>query len=151
MKTVSELLNGQIDFMHKKDWDTVYVAVDWHDTIMPSNNYSLDYGDYKLYKYAEEVLKWMSDCVNIRLILYTSSHIEQRFELMQNLYHRFGISFDYHNGNPEIKNTVTGNFDDKFYYSVLLDDKAGFDPEKDWEELYNNIETANRKFKCDTT
>lgn len=147
MRKISNTLNAQIDIMHKKDWDTVYVAVDWHDTIMPST-YSLNsYGNYVVYKYADKVLKWMSECDNIKLILYTSSHDREQLELIENLKWRYGISFDYRNNNPEVPNTVTGNFEDKLYYSILLDDKAGFDPNKDWKTLYKNIRKANRKFK----
>ena len=32
-------------------------------------------------------------------------------------------------------------------FTVLLDDKSGFDPLTDWKELHDNIELANRKFK----
>lgn len=45
-----------------------------------------------------------------------------------------GISVHYANENPEVGNTATGNFDRKFYFSVVVDDKAGFDP-SEWEDI----------------
>ena len=43
------------------------------------------------------------------------------------------------NFNPAIENTKTSCFDDKFYFSVLLDDKAGFDPDTDWKLIYDYL------------
>lgn len=144
MKTCSQLLNDQIDLMTKRNWKVIYVCVDWHDTIMPSTYSNNDYGEYNLYKHAEEVLKWMSDCPHIRLILFTSSYPDQKMDFMVNVYRRYGISFDYHNGNPEVQNTDTGDFSEKFYYNVLFDDKGGFDPQEDWLDLKQHIP----QFEC---
>ena len=147
MKTPSEVLNNQIDIMKGRKWDRIYIAIDVHGTMMPSTYSNDKYGLYILYKNAKEVLQWMSNSANIRLILFTSSHGDQKGDFMRNVFHRYGISFDYHNGNPEVPNTEMGDFSEKFYYNVLLDDKAGFEPEVDWKELRDNIQTANRKFK----
>jgi len=142
MRTIAEVLNYQIGLMNGREWDTIYVAVDWHDTMMPSTYSNDKYGKYKLYPQAEEVLKWMSDNGNIRLILYTSSHGDQKADFIHNMHHLYGIDFEYHNGNPEVENSKFGCFDEKFYFNVLLDDKAGFDPETDWMDLKNNINKA---------
>ena len=147
MKKISEVMHEQLHIMKERKWDCIYVAVDWHDTMMPATYSNDDYGEYKLYKNAEEVLKWMSDCDNIRLILFTSSHGDQKADFIYNVYHRYGISIDYHNGNPEVQNTDTGDFSEKFYYNVLLDDKAGFDPDEDWEDLLNGIPEFNRRIE----
>ena len=149
MKKISQILNQQINVMHNRNWDRIYIAIDLHGTMMPSTYSNDEYGEYKLYKNAEEVLKWMSDCVNIRLILFTSSHPDSKADFIYNVYHRYGISFDYHNGNPEAQNTDTGDFSEKFYYNVLLDDKAGFSPLEDWKDLLDNIPEFNRRFKND--
>jgi len=146
MKKISEVLNNQINIMNERNWDRIYVAVDWHDTMMPATYSNDDYGEYELYDSAEPVLKWMSDCPNIRLILFTSSHGDQKADLMYNVFHRYGISFDYHNGNPEVQNTDTGDFSEKFYYNVLLDDKAGMNPLEDWVDLLDNIPIADKLF-----
>ena len=49
------------------------------------------------------------------------------------------IKHDFFNQNLSVQNTKTGCFDEKFYFSVLLDDKAGFDPNTDWKLIYNYL------------
>ena len=49
------------------------------------------------------------------------------------------------NFNPTIENTQTGCFDDKFYFSILLDDKAGFDPDTDWKLIYEYLKRKNNE------
>ena len=53
-----------------------------------------------------------------------------------------GIEFSYINENPEVAGkTEWGDFDTKMYANVLLDDKAGFDPEEDWHALLHHFST----------
>jgi len=144
MIQIDQVFKNQIRVMHERNWDTIYVAVDWHDTMMKATYSNDDYGKYELYDWAEDVLKWMSDHKNIKLILFTSSHDEQVADFIQNMATRYGIMFDYHNGNPEVQNTETGDFSKKFYFNVLLDDKAGFEPEEDWCRLFGNIVHAEK-------
>jgi len=46
------------------------------------------------------------------------------------------IIFDYVNENPECPSTELADFSRKMYYNFLIDDKSGFDPETDWEIIY---------------
>jgi hypothetical protein len=135
MKTCSEMMVEQIKLMNDRDWDVLYVAVDLHGTII--NN--IDYNDFELYDYAKSVLQWMSDNDKIVLIINTSTYIDDRFDFMCTMYNDHDIEFSYHNGNPEVRNTETGDFSEKFYYNILLDDRAGFDPLNDWFELNENL------------
>lgn len=116
-----------------RGWDTIYVAVDWHGTISPST-YSKDLSKISFYSGAIGALKKLSSHPKVKLILYTSSSETSCEWLIE--YLRFhGVVFSYVNCNPEVKNTDTGNFDSKFYFNILLDDKAGFDPTDDWYEI----------------
>jgi hypothetical protein len=36
------------------------------------------------------------------------------------------------NKNPEVKSTTYGYYEDKPYFNVLFEDKAGFDATEDW-------------------
>jgi hypothetical protein len=74
------------------------------------------------------------------LILWTSSYEKYVDSVRKKLQDNYGIKFDYFNENPECINTKTGCFDNKFYYNVLIDDKAGFNPESDWLEIINAME-----------
>ena len=42
---------------------------------------------------------------------------------------------DFINHNYDVKDTDIQYFGDKLYFNVGLDDKFGFDPEKDWAEI----------------
>jgi hypothetical protein len=68
--------------------------------------------------------------------MFTGSFAEHLIPVWDFLFQN-GIAFDYVNSNPEVPDTETGNFTDKFYFNFLIDDKAGFDAETDWEKLYN--------------
>ena len=46
-----------------------------------------------------------------------------------------GIVFNHVNKNPEVKSEGYGHYEDKPYFNVLLDDKAGFDPENHWTRI----------------
>jgi hypothetical protein len=42
------------------------------------------------------------------------------------------INIDYINSNPDVVNTEYGDFSRKPYFNIIIDDKAGFEPETDW-------------------
>jgi hypothetical protein len=50
-----------------------------------------------------------------------------------------GIRFTFINKNPHAKNTPRSIFEQKFYFSVLLDDRAGFEPISDWLAIKNEL------------
>lgn len=115
-----------------KDWDTIYVAIDWHDTITEST-----YNNSTALKFtpnAIEALQLLTSIPEFKLILFTSSYMEKCEELI-NVLATHDIKIDWVNENPEVENTKFGDFNDKFYYNILLDDKAGFDPEDDWGDI----------------
>lgn len=64
-------------------------------------------------------------------ILFTSSH-KDAIDRQVSLLPHFGIWFKYINENPECPSTELCNFDSKFYFNILLDDKAGFVGDTDW-------------------
>lgn len=78
-----------------------------------------------------DVLRWISDRKDQRLILWTSSHTKELDNLC-NWLCTFWIQVDYTNFNPEEKNTEYADFTHKPYFNILIDDKAGFDPVTDW-------------------
>ncbi|MCC6643353.1 hypothetical protein IT411_01265, partial [Candidatus Peregrinibacteria bacterium] len=82
--------------------------------------------------------KLLSDREDICLILYTSSHMDKAI-LYREKFAQLGINFVYINENPEAENSAYANFDQKFYFNVLFDDKAGFHPLKDWEVVYEYL------------
>jgi hypothetical protein len=116
----------------ERGWDKIFIAVDWHDTICEST-----YGGTALhfYPFAIKTLKSWTENPQIELILFTSSYQDNVKEFLE-VCEAYGIHFEYINENPEVKNTAYGDFRKKFYYDLLIDDKAGFDQERDWHELW---------------
>jgi hypothetical protein len=55
------------------------------------------------------------------------------------------LNFNAINCNPECPSTDLCDFQDKFYFNFLLDDKAGFDGTKDWREIYEALTDVNKK------
>ena len=54
---------------------------------------------------------------------------------------RNDIKFDYLNENPEcLTESHQGDYSKKFYFNLLLDDRAGFDYTTDWNILVETIE-----------
>lgn len=113
-----------------KGWAKTYWAFDIHGTILKPN-YKINEISKEFYPYAKEVLQKLNERKDIVKILYTCSYpheIEQYLEYFA----KYDIHFDYINQNPEIADGGYGYYKDKFYFNVLMDDKAGFDGEVDW-------------------
>ena len=54
------------------------------------------------------------------------------------------IFWDAVNSNfVETQNTELACFDKKLYFSVGIDNAFGFEPEKDWEDIYKYLITKN--------
>lgn len=125
----------------EKKWSKTYWAFDIHGTILKPN-YKKDEISTEFHPHAREVLQALSDREDIVRILYTCSY---RHETEQYIayFKANAIRFDYINANPEIEAGAYGFYDDKFYFNVLLDDKAGFDGNTDWLTIKETIQ----KFK----
>lgn len=126
---------------HEKKWSKTYWAFDIHGTILKptfkKNEISMEF-----YPHAKEVLQTLSNRQDIVRILYTCSYgheIEQYLAYFK----ANQIHFDYVNENPEIADGAYGYYDNKFYFNVLMDDKAGFDGNTDWLHIKETIQ----KFK----
>ena len=118
--------------MEERDWDKIYYFFDLHETVL--------YPDYdnkhplRLYPYAKEVLKYLSDREDISISIYTCSYPREIKKYVK-FFKNKGIEFEYTNKNPDVENTSYGFYDDKPYFNVLFEDKAGFDAENDWIKI----------------
>ena len=132
--------------MKERNWEKIYVLVDIHDTIFEACYYAKE--EYKWHPYAKKALDIMSHSQQISLILWSSTHhnvINEYLEFLKNN----GIKFDFVNINTETNNTDLSCFDEKTYFNVGIDDKFGFEGEKDWKTIYDylveNIRLGNFK------
>jgi hypothetical protein len=114
----------------ERGWNRTYWFVDFHNTIAVA-----DYGDpekkRQFFPYAKEVLHFLTKQDDVCLVLWTCSHRDDINEMIEFLEEN-DIKFDYINENPECVSDKRVNLTQKPYYNVMLDDRAGFDPE-DWE------------------
>lgn len=118
--------------MGPRKWDTLFWAVDIHDTIIKANYSKTGVLPTEFFPKAKEVLQRISKRTDCRLILFTCSHPGE-IEKYMKFFTDNGITFSHVNKNPEAENTAYGFFEHKFYFNFLLDDKAGFDPMEDWD------------------
>lgn len=131
---IIDAIRAALERKEKQGWEKTYWLFDLHDTIIVSN-----YGKGEIeefFPYAVESLQLLSKRADICLILFTSSH-QRKIDTYMEKFKDLGIKFAYVNENPEEGNTEYANFDRKFYFNVLFDDKAGFHPLEDWEPVYN--------------
>jgi len=135
------LFNIQQTFEMKKErgWDTLYISIDLHGTIIPSGKTVNDIEDStEFYPHAQEVLQKLSQRKDIVLILWSSIPRERVVKVLKWLSDN-GVNFKYFNENPEAKSNSRSCFVGKFYFNILLDDRAGFEPETDWVAIKNEL------------
>ena len=117
---------------NNRHYDTIFWAIDLHGVILHS---TYAQGHYRVTNdHAITFMRYLSAIERHRIIIWSSCHDEEKPAIIAFL-ESHGIKVDYFNENPEVENTHSGAFDQKFYFSILLDDKAGFDPDTDWEAL----------------
>lgn len=107
-----------------RNWDKIYVALDIHGTVADSDYHSVS---SELYRTAIEPLREISGLPEVSIILFSCCY-ETDYEHYVQLFAKNGIRIDGFNKNSAVPNTKTGCFDSKFYFNILIDDKAGFDP-----------------------
>lgn len=128
--------------MKERDWDTIYWAIDLHGTCIKSS-----YASNGLYEWlseeSERVMKWLASLPETKIIIW-SSLLDQDVTIMREWFSSQGIPV-YINENPLQGNTAYADFSKKFYFSVLLDDKAGFEPSEDWNVVENVVATCRKE------
>lgn len=126
------------EYRKKKGWQRTYWAFDIHGTILKPN-WSKDILPDQFYPHAEECLRTISKLNDVKTILYTCS-LPEHIEKYMQFFKEKSIRFDYVNSNPEIRNGHYACYDEKPYFNVLFEDKAGFDPYSDWEKVKGLLE-----------
>jgi len=134
MKSISQLFDEAWKKKEKRGWKVVYIMVDLHGVVLKSNYHKENDLEF-INEYTQEALRWLSAREDVRLILWSSSH-EKEIQSVIQWFGKHDIRIDYVNENPDEPNTEYASFDKKPYFSILLDDKAGFDPDKDWFDLW---------------
>lgn len=140
------------DKARSRDWAFTYWAIDIHETILKPT-YSTAWST-EFYPNAKEALRLLSTRQDCKLILWSSMTNEQIPEYLQ-FFEVHEIFFDHVNGNHDVCDTKYASFSEKFYFNVLLDDKAGFDAESQWADVIHSLQQQpelcyNKNFKIET-
>lgn len=126
----------------KYDTPRIYWTIDLHDTCIKGthtpNTYEWINDD------VVEVLKFIKTFPESVIIIWTSCYPEEKTNI-ENFFLSHGVHYDFFNENPDAKDTKTGYFKEKFYSSVILDDKAGFDPETDWKIVMQTLKEIHEE------
>ena len=128
-----------------KEWYETYWAFDFHSTIIKPT-YDLNDRKIDYYPYAKEAMQLITLRDDIITIAWTSS-FPNEIKDYEEQFTKDGIQFDHIGRNPEISSSL-GNFGyykDKFYFNILFEDKAGFDPLTEWKEIYEYLVWCNEK------
>ena len=159
MKNIREIFEDTLTKNHECGYDTLYVALDVHGTIFkPSKKTMLEYGDgaekpsevvynigvrdeFEFYPDAEECLQILSANPKVKLLLWTSTYWQAN---TLRLLKEHGIEIYAINGNRDFSHSKYADFSTKFFFDILLDDKAGFDAEHDWTELLKLLKDMKR-------
>lgn len=134
-------------FLHakQKEWYETYFAIDIHGTVSKPD-YRKTAKEIEYYDNAKETLQLLTKRKDIILIMSTSSYPEEIKQYVKQ-FEDDGIVFNYINENPEISSDKGsfGYYVDKYYVNAILDDKAGFNPYRDWKYLYRYFLSAAYK------
>ena len=132
----------------EKDYDTTYWCIDLHDCIF-RGDYKANSEGGELYPNAERVLKQLTIRKDYVVILYTAA-TDKGVQAAINRLARLGIKFDYINENPACESTDMCDFSRKFYFDILLDDKAGFVGDTDWFMVEAELKRIKHWFQPET-
>ncbi len=131
---ITKAIKNCLSLAAKKGWDKTYWAFDIHGTILLPT-FKTGVVSTEFYPYAKEAMQLLSKRDDIVRILYTCSHPHEIVEYLH-YFTAHGIHFHHVNDNPDVCTGAYGFYDHKFYFNVLFEDKAGFDPLTDWKDVY---------------
>lgn len=149
--TILKWIKNVLEHAKKKQWFETYWTFDIHGTISKPDYRKPNYKGQEsteilYYPYAKETLQLMSERKDIVMILWTSSYPDE-MKIYRKTFINDNIIFNYENENPEVQ-TSKGSFgfyEKKHYFNVLFEDKAGFNPERDWKFLYDYFKNTEYK------
>ncbi len=120
-----------------RNWDTLYILLDIHATVMVPN---WDGVSKDFYPHCLDALRKINSDKTYKIIMWTCSKKEDR-EHYKMLLEKEGIDIYAVNENPDTEGVLNwGDYSQKLYCNILLDDKSGFDANTEWEEILNYLD-----------
>lgn len=139
MKSINKIFKEALIDASKKSYDHIVVAVDLHGTLVDSDLYNKWDGSEEdklsrsIYHSAIPALLEMTNHPSVTMYIYSSTKAVSLLRIKNALNTLYGIFINISPGLQ--KESKSQDFSRKPYYSVLLDNKAGFDPNQDWDDV----------------
>ena len=137
------LIKKALLLKEERGWDHIAIAVDLHGTVFKSTYAPGLATEY--YPHAKECLQELTKRSDILMYMYTGTPEDLRFQyaaLFATVDIDIDIDAEFAMSKMNIKDNEFQNFDDKPYFNVLLEDKAGFDPKIDWMDILIYLKTG---------
>ena len=123
----------------EKNWDTLYILLDIHATVMIPNWEGVS---KEFYPHCLDTLREISKDPTYKIIMWTCSKEDDRNHYKE-LLEAEGIPIYSINRNPDTEGVLNwGDYSDKLYCNILLDDKAGFDAYTEWEQILDYLKPS---------
>jgi len=139
MKQIHQLFSEAFIEAEEKGYDHIVIAVDLHGTIVNSKLYNRIKGTeeeklaHSIYHKAIEALTLMTEDPRIEMFIYSGTEPSSLVRIKNSLekYFDIKVALSYSADTTIDKQSFTK----KPYFSILLDNKAGFDPVHDWDTI----------------
>lgn len=144
--SIQKAINRAYRVAQERKYNAIYWALDLHGTCIESN---YKQGNYSwLNEHCAEALRYLSEQEETHLIIWSSLH-QNEIPNVVSFFVDHGIKVAAVNSNPMEASTTSGCFDQKFYMSIIVDDKAGFDPDE-WPDVVHSVKQAKQAFGFST-
>lgn len=140
---ITQAIDRALKKAKDKGWDKIYWAIDVHNTCLLNTHASGEH--HWLSDGVVDALRYMSDDSRNVITLWSSAWPAYQEEIVE-FFKEEGIRVSYFNENPEISSSGLTCFDKKFYFDILIDDKAGFEWETDWDLIVKHLKEGNENF-----
>ncbi|MNC02069.1 hypothetical protein D3C75_494380 [compost metagenome] len=142
--SIQKAISRAYNVAMERDHEMIFWCIDLHGTVLESN-YSSDSFNFINEAVTVPALQAISALPESRIILWSGISDADRDKVIE-LFTTFGIRVDWVNENPAVPSSGTGHFDKKFYFSILVDDKAGFCP-SDWSRAAEHAVMMSQELK----
>lgn len=144
MSTVRGIENAYIKTA-KRGWDKVYWALDLHDTCLKATYTANEPKSYQwISPYVKEALQRLVAHPETHLILWSSVHDAEKPHYLK-FFADAGIRVSGFNHNPYESGSASCGVGEKFYFSILVDDKAGFHP-SEWLHIPDFVDQIRKTY-----
>lgn len=140
--SIFRAIESAYDKTAERNWDRVYWALDLHGTCIKSTYQKHTY-EWLNEPYTKRALQRLVALPETHLILWSSVYEDEKAHIIK-FFEDNGIRVSGFNTNPMEPSNRVSFFDEKFYMSIIVDDKAGFHP-TEWLGIPDFVELQRKK------